>query len=60
MSVLATDPLVKASEIERRGAQSVTFDELLQRADVVSVHTPLTCATRGLFDADTFNRMKEG
>ena len=60
VSVLATDPLVKASEIERRGAQSVTFDELLQRADVVSVHTPLTCATRGLFDADAFNRMKEG
>ena len=38
----------------------MTFDELLQRADVVSVHTPLTCATRGLFDADAFNKMKEG
>ncbi|HCX86698.1 MAG TPA: 3-phosphoglycerate dehydrogenase [Gammaproteobacteria bacterium] len=59
-TVLATDPFVKASEIERRGAQSVTFDELLQHADIISVHTPLTSDTRGLFDADAFARMKAG
>ncbi|HCK77007.1 MAG TPA: 3-phosphoglycerate dehydrogenase, partial [Gammaproteobacteria bacterium] len=59
-SVLAVDPFLEKSEIERRGAKSVTFDELLQRADIVSVHTPLTSDTYGLFDADAFSRMKGG
>lgn len=38
----------------------VSFDELLARSDVVSVHTPLTSATAGMFDARAFGRMKEG
>lgn len=36
----------------------VAFDELLARADVISLHCPLTDATRGLFGADQFRRMK--
>jgi glyoxylate reductase len=36
----------------------VSFDELLRRSDVVSLHLPLTEETRGLFDRDTFARMK--
>ena len=38
----------------------VSFDELLRRSDVVSLHLPLTEETRGLFDRDTFARMKPG
>jgi len=38
----------------------VSFDELLRRSDVVSLHLPLTDETRGLFDRDTFARMKPG
>ena len=51
---------LEETEIEQRGAQRVTFDELLQRADIISVHTPLTSDTRGLFGADAFARMKAG
>jgi phosphoglycerate dehydrogenase-like enzyme len=36
------------------------FDELLARSDFVSIHCPLTPATRGLFDDAAFARMKPG
>lgn len=38
----------------------VSFDELLARSDVVSLHCPLNDATRGLFGASAFARMKQG
>jgi glycerate dehydrogenase len=38
----------------------VPFDELLPQADVISLHCPLTDATRGLFSADTLARMRPG
>jgi glycerate dehydrogenase len=42
------------------GPDRVAFDELLARADVISLHCPLTEATRGLFDSDTIARMRPG
>ena len=48
----------------RRGAVvgegRVTFDELLDRADVISLHCPLDDETQNLFDAGTLARMKPG
>jgi glyoxylate reductase len=40
------------------GAVRVSFDELLQQSDVVSVHTALTSETKGLFNKDAFSKMK--
>lgn len=37
----------------------VAFDELLARADVISLHCPLNDATRGLFGAEQFRAMKD-
>lgn len=38
----------------------VSFEELLRRSDVVSLHVPLNEETRHLFQAQTFSRMKPG
>lgn len=38
----------------------VSFEDLLRRSDVVSIHAPLTPETRRLFDRDTLGRMKPG
>jgi len=41
------------------GARYVSFDELLQQSDVLSVHSVLSDETRGLFNKDVFSRMKK-
>ncbi|MEX2172521.1 MAG: NAD(P)-dependent oxidoreductase [Pirellulales bacterium] len=42
------------------GVEQVTFDELLQRSDVVSIHVHLSNETRHLLDAKAFASMKPG
>ncbi|RAJ87924.1 lactate dehydrogenase-like 2-hydroxyacid dehydrogenase [Chitinophaga dinghuensis] len=42
------------------GARYVSFEELLEQSDVLSVHTALTAATRGVFTKDIFRKMKPG
>jgi glyoxylate reductase len=41
------------------GARLVPFEELLERSDFISLHTPLNPGTRHLFGADAFKRMKK-
>ena len=60
MTVLATDPYVSPEEIAHRGADPVSLQELLQRADVVSLHCPLDATTRGMLGAAQFAAMKQG
>ena len=43
---------------QQLGAVRVSFDELLRRSDVLSVHAVLSAETRGLFNEDAFRRMK--
>ncbi len=38
--------------------QRVSFEELLEQSDIVSVHAPLTEQTENLMDAEAFSRMK--
>ena len=42
------------------GGRYVDFDELLTQSDIVSLHCPLTPATRHLINADAISRMKRG
>lgn len=39
-------------------AQRVDFEELVSRSDFISINAPLTDQTRGVFNAETFSRMK--
>jgi D-3-phosphoglycerate dehydrogenase len=60
MPVLAYDPYVDAATIAGYGATKVEFDELLARADYVSVHCPRTDETQNMLDAAAFAKMKPG
>jgi D-3-phosphoglycerate dehydrogenase len=51
MQVLAYDPYVSAEEVAARGATKVALDDLLRRADFVSINCPLTEETRGMIGA---------
>lgn len=56
--VLAYDPLMDAERIRARGAEPSDLDDLLRRSDLVSLHVPLTDATRHLIDARRLRIMK--
>lgn len=58
--IIATDPYVDADAMAREGVEKVSLDALLARADIVSLHAPLTEETRGLIGAAAFARMKPG
>lgn len=42
------------------GMRFVTFDELLEQSDVISLHCPLTDETRGIIGAQAIDKMKTG
>jgi D-3-phosphoglycerate dehydrogenase len=60
MTLLAYDPYVQATEMEGMRVEKVGLDELLRRADLLSVHCPLTEETHHLLSHDAFNLMKDG
>ena len=60
MRVATFDPYCDPTAIPSGFAHVATLDALLGEADVVSVHVPLTDASRGMFDAGRFAAMKRG
>jgi D-3-phosphoglycerate dehydrogenase len=60
MTVLAVDPYLTEEEIGRRGAQPVSFEEMLAQSDFVSLHCPRDQRTLKMMDAAAFARMKKG
>ncbi|MGB3436715.1 hydroxyacid dehydrogenase [Achromobacter sp.] len=60
MRVMACDPLLTREEIRTRGAEPVSLPQLLEQADVVSLHCPLNDDTRGMIGTDAYARMRPG
>jgi D-3-phosphoglycerate dehydrogenase len=58
MQVIACDPYLDEAEVTARGAVKVTLDELLGRADFVSINCPLDDTTRGMIGAREFGLMQ--
>lgn len=55
--VVAHDPYLSDDEIRAAGATPVSFDDLVEGSDVLSLNAPLTPETAGLFDESVFERM---
>ncbi len=60
MRVIAFDPFISTEVAQRMGIELVGLDDLYERADFITVHTPLTPETRGLVGAAAFAKMKKG
>ena len=60
MHVIAYDPYLSPERAEGLGVEKVDFDTLLQRADAITLHVPLTDQTRGMIDAAALAKTKPG
>jgi len=60
MKVIAYDPFLSAERAVDLGVERVGFDELLARADFITLHTPLTDATRNIINAAAIAKTKPG
>jgi D-3-phosphoglycerate dehydrogenase / 2-oxoglutarate reductase len=60
LRVVAHDPYVSQHALAAAGIEGMSFDRLLEISDFVSIHAPLLPATRGLFNAEVFRKMKQG
>jgi D-3-phosphoglycerate dehydrogenase len=58
LNVIVFDKYAGANPGSGDGAKYVTFTELLEQSDYISIHTPLTAETRHLFNIDAFRQMK--
>ena len=58
MELLGSDPFVSEEAAAARGIELLSVDALLERADVVTLHVPLTRTTRGMIGAAELARMK--
>ncbi|MBI4475714.1 MAG: phosphoglycerate dehydrogenase [Acidobacteria bacterium] len=60
MDVVAHDPYISEQVALDLGVTLLSLDELCARADYLSLHSPLTPATRGMFDAARLARCRHG
>ncbi len=60
MKVIVYDPYLKPETLEQLDLEPVSFDELLQRADYVTIHTPRTDETTNMINKQTISKMKKG
>ena len=60
LRVVAHDPYVAREALTGAGIEGMSFDDLLALSDFVSIHAPLSPATRGLLNSQAFGKMKRG
>ncbi|MFC3071477.1 phosphoglycerate dehydrogenase [Phenylobacterium soli] len=60
MKVVAYDPFLSPERAVEIGVEKVELDELLARADVITLHTPLTDKTRNILSEENLKKTKKG
>ena len=60
MKVVAYDPFLGEEKAEKMGVEKVELDELLARADFISLHVPFTDATANILSRENLAKTKNG
>ena len=60
MKVVAYDPFLSPERAVEIGVEKVELDELLARADFISLHTPMTEKTKNILSAENIAKTKKG
>jgi D-3-phosphoglycerate dehydrogenase len=60
MRVIAYDPFLSPERAVTLGVEKVELDDLLRRADFITLHTPLTDKTRNIVNADSLKMTRKG
>lgn len=60
MVVIGYDPYVSREDAAKLGVELVSLEELYERSDFISFHTPLTPETRDMVNAASISKMKKG
>jgi D-3-phosphoglycerate dehydrogenase len=60
MKVIAYDPFLSPERAVKLGVEKVELDDLLARADAISLHTPLTDKTKNILSRDAMGKTKRG
>ncbi len=60
MRVIAFDPFLTEERAVELGVEKVDLETLLTRADIVTLHTPLTDQTRNIISEENIAKMKSG
>ncbi|APX89937.1 phosphoglycerate dehydrogenase [Brevirhabdus pacifica] len=60
MKVVAYDPFLSQERADKMGVEKVELDELLKRADFITLHVPLTDKTRNILSRENIAKLKPG
>jgi D-3-phosphoglycerate dehydrogenase len=60
MKVIAFDPFLSEEKADQMGVEKVERDDLLARADFITLHVPLTDGTRNILSAENLAKTKNG
>ncbi|MBM7572536.1 phosphoglycerate dehydrogenase [Aquibacillus albus] len=60
MNVIAYDPFLTEEKADKLGVDYGSVEDVVQKADFITVHTPLLKETRHLINKDAFEKMKDG
>ena len=60
MRVIAYDPFLSVERAVEIGVEKVELDDLLARADIITLHTPMTAQTKNILSAENLAKTKKG
>ncbi|MFE8695615.1 phosphoglycerate dehydrogenase [Cytobacillus sp. FJAT-53684] len=60
MNIHVFDPFLTKDRAGKLGVELCTLDEVLEHADIITVHTPLTAETKGLINEHALSKTKKG